>query len=150
MNMNNHTNTGSRRVTRRRREYIYLLTIRKHQVKDFVTVTELKSALADLVSHVPMYVTNIVFEVEHTYMQLHLHCIIQMDHYFNYTRYTKYHGFALHFTKCYNLGGLKGYLLKQVSNKYVQEQLICENYYSHYYGFIQQAGRSLTPEQDIL
>ncbi len=135
MNMTNHTNNSPAGLGASRRQYIYLLTIRKHQVKDFVTVNELKSALANLVSHIPMYVTNIVFEVEHTYMQLHLHCIITMDHYFNYTRYTKYHGFRLHFKKCYDLGGLKGYLLKQVSNKYIQEQLIVENYYSHYYGF---------------
>ncbi len=122
------------------RQYIYMITIRKHQVKDFVTVCELASILDNLIINdlgwASCHCDNIVYEVDRTYKQLHLHCILYSDINFRYSKYSKAGKFRIHFRRVYNFDGAVGYLKKQVFNKYEQEQLIDENYFNHNYGFI--------------
>lgn len=123
-----------------KRQYIYMVTIRKHQVKDFVTVSDLTDRLTWLVTtlgrSVEFTIDTTVFEVDPKYMQLHLHCILTATSNFKYYKLTKNKGFRIHFRKVYDLTGAKGYLMKQVRNDYVQDQLIDENYFNHHYGFV--------------
>ncbi len=139
MNMNNQNHTKTGEALGAKRQYIYMVTIRKHQVKDFVTVCELATILDDLVynklGRENCHCDNVVYEVEKTYKQLHLHCILHSEFNFRFGRYTKKAGFRLHFRRVYDFDGAVGYLRKQVRNKYEQEQLINENYYNHNYGF---------------
>lgn len=122
-----------------KRQYTYMVTIRKHQVLDFVTTCELQSILDRLIikdlGWTSCYCDNIVFEVDSKYKQLHLHCIMHSSRNFKYSKYTQRLGFRIHFREVYNFDGAVGYLNKQVSNRFEQDQLISENYYLHHYGF---------------
>ncbi len=142
-NISKHTGRSLRRqALRTKREYIYMITIRKHQVKDFVDVGVLRTILDNLIINrlgwTSCHVDNVVFEVDPTYLQLHLHCILYSKRDFRYSKYTSagFGEFRVHFRKVYDLDGAKGYLKKQSWNPWVQEQLISENYYNHNYGFV--------------
>ncbi len=118
--------------------YIYLITICKYQVKDFVQKYELENVLKNLYINKlgsEVIIDNIVYEISPTYKQLHLHCILYSKRNFRYNRFTKDGSFKVHFRRVYNLGTLKGYLLKQSCNTYSQDQTLIENYYNHHYGF---------------
>ncbi len=120
------------------RQYIYMVTIRKHRVKDFVSVFDLNQILEWLreqLRQLMIVTTTIVYEVDPVHLQLHMHCIIYGSKNFRYSRYTKYNGFRIHFVEVYNLLGIESYLRKQVTDEYRQDQLIDENYFNHHYGF---------------
>ncbi len=139
MNMNNQTLPLTARTRQRtKREYIYLITIRKCQTNDFVTKCQLTCLLEKLLIKLGFRVdriTNIVYELA-KYNQLHLHCIIYCNRSFRITHYNRMGQFFIHFKPVYDLGGAKGYLTKQVSCTARQDEVIIDNWYSHNYGFI--------------
>ncbi len=122
-----------------KRQYIYMITIRKHQVKDFVSVSELRDTLDYLIIEQLGWstccISNVVYEIDPIYSQLHLHCIMHAKRNFKYSRYTRAGPFRIHFRRVYDLGGMERYLTKQIPDKYRQEQLIIENHYNYHYGF---------------
>ncbi len=136
---NDHPLRAKRRSEQR--QYKYMVTIRKHQVKDFVTCSQLRKILDNLLIHklgwADTIIENVVYEIEPTYMQMHLHGILYSKRSFNYTRYTCSGDFRIHFRKVYDLEGAIEYLTKQVPNQYIQSQKRLENFYNHNYGFIE-------------
>ncbi len=136
--MNIENNITNKRSLGAKRQFTYMVTIRKYKVLDFVSKGELTDLLTSLINRTrfpPCCVSNVVFEIEPTYKQLHLHCILATDTNFKYSRYTKAPGFRIHFRRVYDFAGCVDYLNKQVNNPWVQEQLISENYFNHNYGF---------------
>ncbi len=122
-----------------KRHYIYMVSIHKHQKKDFVTKAELDTVLQDLIvklAYTTCGVINTVYESTHRYNQLHLHTLLICLRDFRYFKYTKSHGFMIHFRKVYNLSGIQHYLSKQVMCHPSQDQVLDENWYLNNYGFI--------------
>lgn len=121
------------------RQLIYMITIRKHQVKDYVSISDLRDVVIWLKCRLPFIkIDNVVYEIDSTYRQLHLHCILRSPLDFKYNQHTKCWGYRIHYRKVYDLSGARGYLSKQVSNIYEQQELLLDNYYSHHYGFAKQ------------
>lgn len=117
-------------------KYVYLLTIAKHQVKDFVDAdmldnihAELKWRLTDL--YMPAY----AYEVSPHYRQLHLHGIALTKRAVFYKENNSLDGFRLQWKKVYNLPRALEYVYKNAHNAHVQEQILVSNYYEHHYGF---------------
>ncbi len=137
---NYKTKQVARTRRRRSRQLIYMVTVRRHQVKDFVTVCDLLNVLDHLIIHdlgwASCSATNIVFEIDDTYHQLHLHCIFTSDRQFQYYKYTNPGAYRIHFRKVYDVIGARAYLEKQVKNEYIQDQLVHINHYNHKYGFV--------------
>ncbi len=122
-----------------KRHYIYMVSIHKHQKKDFVSKAELDTVLTDLllkISYTNPMVQNTVYEMTAKYSQLHLHTILLCTRDFRYYKYSKSNGFRVHFKKVYDLHGMRGYLSKQVTCIAKQDQILNENYYNHNYGFV--------------
>ncbi len=130
--------TDQRLRQRTQRELIYMVTIRKHQVKDFVSKYELTSILQRLCTNLTWRinsVTNVVYELA-KHNQLHLHCILTCCRSFQKWRYNKIDGFFIHFKNVYNLDGAVSYLQKQVRCRASQDEVFTINFFSHHYGFI--------------
>ncbi len=127
------------------RHYIYMVSIHKHQKKDFVCKYDLDNVLNKLLASLASYqpqAGNIVYEMTAKYCQLHLHCILKVARDFRYYRYTKSNGFRVHFTKVYDLIGIQSYLSKQVTCHAKQDQILDENFYTHNYGFVTSSSGS--------
>ncbi len=121
-----------------KRHYIYMVSIHKHQKKDFVSKNDLDNVLNKLLALLGYYspqVDNKVYEMTHKYCQLHLHCLLITARDFRYYKYTKFQGYRVHFKKVYDLQGIQRYLHKQVTCDASQDQLLDENYYNNNYGF---------------
>lgn len=125
----------TRSATSRRREYLYMVTVRKSQVKDFVTVGHLDFILESVVKP-PKTITNIVYEIENTYNQLHLHCIVSSPYRVCYAKNNKFGGYIIHWKPVFSLDGCISYIQKQSANMYEQSQTIEVNWYNHHFGFI--------------
>ncbi len=120
------------------RHFIYMVSIHKHQKKDFVSKKNLDDVLNKLLALLGYYqplATNIVYEMTNKYSQLHLHCILHVVRNFRYYKFTDNMGFRVHFTKVYDLIGIQSYLSKQVTCHAKQDQVLDENFYNANYGF---------------
>ncbi len=117
-------------------KHIYLLTIAKHQVKDYVSQndllrvhTALKCRLADL------YVPLVAYEISPKYRQLHMHGIALTKRAVFFKENCSILGFRIQWRKIYDLEKAIQYVYKDAYNSYIQEQILIMNYYSHHYGF---------------
>ncbi len=125
----------------------YLLTIEKHQVKDYVDSYDLISELAYIqVQLSRMSVLDIGLEAHGMYMQLHLHALVRIDYNFRYSSICKHNGYRFHWARLYDkvdidrvslyfYNRLGGYIHKNAWDNYRQEQILDENYYRYHYGF---------------
>lgn len=115
----------------------YFITIRKHQVKDFVDVQDLMNILNYIMHKVPsLRLGANSFEIDKVYNQLHFHAIVTTSHYFNFKGLTSHNGFRIYWKPVYSKKLLHHYIQKDAFNKYEQEQIIISNYYNHNYGFV--------------
>ncbi len=118
-------------------KYLYLLTINKHQVKDYVTreslgyiMLRLKMLISDL------YMPHMAFEIGDKYKQLHMHGLGVTTKPVLYSKHNSILGFRIEWKRVYNLKGVLQYIYKSAYNKYEQENIIDNNYYNHNFGFI--------------
>ncbi len=117
--------------------YKYLLTIRKHQVKDYVDESMINSVMDYLkLKHDSLHVVKECYEVDKKYEQLHYHAVVEISHRVWYKDNSKFKTFRIHWSPIGNLCGAISYILKDASNKYEQEQILIKNYYCNNYGFI--------------
>ncbi len=115
---------------------IYLLTIHKHQVKDYVTTSDLDSIVSELKAKLHMNIIDYSYEIGSSHRELHSHLIVNVKGRFRYKDYTKINGFQAYWDKAYEIDRLRSYIHKDSSNVYEQEEIIIRNYYNHHYGFI--------------
>ena len=113
----------------------YFLTIRKHQVKDYVSEDDLVNILNTLERRLPLIVTDVVYEIDSKYEQLHSHIILKTPLSVYYKQHSSINGFRVYWRKVVDLKPTYSYMHKDSCNKYEQEQIIITNYYRHNYGF---------------
>ncbi len=116
----------------------YLVTIRKHQVKDYVSLDDLQQILAALHYNDIDFFTGCA-EAHGKYKQLHYHGLVRVSRGFHYYKYTKILDFRIHWKKLkqneYMLGDADYYIFKHnPTEEYVNQTLMC-NYYRYHYGF---------------
>lgn len=114
----------------------YMVTIRKYQVKAFVCMNDLDDVLMELTNMLLCKVSDIVYEIDRKYNQLHLHCIISTINRVRFRHYSKILNYRVYWSPIYSLIKVRKYLSKQVTNDISQQQLIADNYYHHNYGFV--------------
>ena len=110
----------------------YFITIRKHQVKDYVDVQEIMEIISYLMGRLSsLRLGSNAFEIDKRYNQLHFHVIVSVNEYFKFKGISSIRGFRVYWKKIYNHKGLIRYLYKDSPNKYKQEEIINTNYYTH-------------------
>ncbi len=129
--------TREARILYRYMVYNYLLTIRKHNVLDFVDKDSLDEILTTLEMNLnDIVITNVRYEIEYKkYRQLHMHCIVESKRPIRYASNSKICGYICFWRQVYDLQGALNYINKDSNNKYTQEQILDMNYFNHHYGF---------------
>ncbi len=112
--------------------YKYIITIRKHQVKDYVVESDIDAVVSYLkLKHDSLKVLNHAYEIGHKYNQLHFHAMISLCHAIRYSDNSKHNGFFIHWKRIYNECNAVKYILKDSPNRYEQEQILTINKYCH-------------------
>ncbi len=115
----------------------YLLTIRKHQVKDYVDKSMLDQIVGSLkLKHDTLHVLNHCYETFCKYEQLHFHGIVNISHNIYYKDNNSVDGYQIRWAPIYNMKGALKYIIKEAYNKYEQEYIHVINYYRYHYGFV--------------
>ncbi len=117
-------------------KYKYLITIAKHQVKDYVGQEDLDLVHAILKSRLTdLYIPYWAYEVSLRYGQLHMHGVALTRRPVFYKEHNSILGFRVQWSKIYNLKRAIDYVYKDANNKDMQMQILNENYYRYNYGF---------------
>lgn len=127
--------------------YKYLITIRKHQVKDYVDkslIDEIKMYIK--LKHDSLKIIKECYEVDKKYKQLHYHAVVEINHKVWFKDNSKYKDFRIHWSPVGSMCGAIKYVLKEASNEYEQEQILIKNYYCHNYGFIDDKNKNSLTE----
>jgi len=74
----------------------WLVTIRKHQVKDFVHPTELDECITYIDKCDYLVIRDYCYEGHGLYKQYHCHALIETPKFFRFRGLTKYKGFTIH------------------------------------------------------
>ncbi len=118
---------------------LYLLTIHKHQVKDFVLVSDILDVLEVITSNKlsQLRVLDIAFESHGMYRQLHCHMIVRVNKEWRYRGYTSIGGYRCHWESMEidDFHTVHGYIHKRAENLVIQEQILDENNYRKHYAF---------------
>lgn len=113
----------------------YFLTIRKHQVKDYVSEADLSDIIICLERRLPIIVSDVTYEIDHKYLQLHCHVLLKIDRNVYYKQHSSINGFRVYWRPVYDSKPTYNYMHKDSCNKYEQEHIILANYYRNNYGF---------------
>ncbi len=112
--------------------YKYLVTIRKHQVKDYVDQTMIDIVILHLkLKHDTLRVLDHCYEIDKTYHQLHFHGIVELCHKISYKNNSKFNCFRIHWSPIGDLCGAIRYVHKDAYNEPSQEQILTLNKYCH-------------------
>ncbi len=123
--MYKHHNLGERLAER---QYKYMLTVRKYQVKDKVFIDELQQVIAFINRSYPScQFMQTVYEVDPTYNQLHLHAIVYFNHKFRYSSVSRYKNFRIYWRPVFDLKGARAYLNKVVKSSKIQRHILNRN-----------------------
>lgn len=110
----------------------YFITIRKHQVKDYVDVQEIMNIIEFLMNKLPsLRLGSNSFEVDKKHRQLHFHSIVYLNEYLRYKAVSSFGGFRIFWKPVYDTNKLLKYITKDCNNKYKQEEIIFDNFYEH-------------------
>ncbi len=113
-------------------QYRYLVTIRKHQVKDYVDQQMLDFVILQYkLKHDTLRVYDHCYEIDSVYHQLHFHGIFGLCHPIRYKDNCSFNGFIIHWSPIGDLFGAIRYIQKQAYNVASQEQLLTLNKYCH-------------------
>ncbi len=120
-------------INKSKYESSYLITIRKHQVKDYVDVQEIMNIIGILMTKLPsLRLGSNSFEVDNKYRQLHFHSIVYISEYLRYKTVSSFGGFRIYWKAVYNIERLLKYIKKDVKNGICQqEEIIVDNYFTH-------------------
>ncbi len=114
----------------------YLLTIAKHQVKDYVDKSDLDQAMVSLkLKHDSLNILSKTYEISKLYKQLHLHAIVSIPYSIHYKTNNSFDGFRFQWKPVYDFKGAFKYIYKDSCNQYEQEQIFALNYYYSQYRF---------------
>lgn len=121
--------------------HTYLLTISKHQKKDYVDKSDLNAIIVTLKwKHPSLTFTEYSYENTGKYRQLHFHGLCRVNGKIMYKDNNSINGYRLQWKPVWDTAGAIKYITKDTQgNKYRQEQILVENYYNHNYGFISTA-----------
>lgn len=115
----------------------YLITVRKHQVKDYVDKSMLDEAMGYLkFKHNTLHIVDQCYEIDSKYKQLHYHAVVEIKHRIVYKDNSRYKLYRIHWVPVRDLEGALRYIKKQAYNKYKQEEILMINYYNNNYAFI--------------
>ncbi len=119
-------------------KYEYMITIRKHRVKDFIQRADLDDVVLTILSKlVHLDIIHSAYETSvKRYRQLHYHGIVLSPYRVYYKDNCKYNGYQIHWSPIRSMKRSIRYIYKQAYNTYSQEQVFIENYYNNNYGFI--------------
>ncbi len=118
---------------------MYLVTIRKHQVKDYVERHDLLQVMNHITEQLELVVMDTGYHIGGTYRQLHVHARVYMKYGFHpFIR--SYCGYGIHYQSIENTTETKDAVCKYIHSEdldslFKKEQLLAENYYSHNYAF---------------
>ncbi len=127
--MNKHLKLGDsttrQYITKR---YRYMITIRKHQVKDKVLLDEIHSVL----HHIQLLYPNIrfmqtVYEIDPKYEQLHCHSIVHVNTKIRFASISKFKGFRIFWRPIFDIKGARSYLTKVIKTNKQQKILLNRN-----------------------
>lgn len=116
----------------------YLVTLRRHQVKDYVDYEHLDNIINGLDKQF-FDIKDYCLERHGKYKQLHAHLIVKVNKGFRYKRHVKaVKGYIMHFKAITtSLRNVSAYIHKHCKNhshEQLEQTRYC-NYYSHHYGF---------------
>lgn len=121
------------------RKYYYLVTLRKSQVKEYVSWEELTSMMVQLEN--TFTIRDYCFEAHGVYRQLHCHLLIESDMALRFKFYSKmFDDYILHFRSVDKFSSLKKvsqYIHKHCNNhspEQIEQTRMC-NYFKYHYGF---------------
>ncbi len=124
--------------------YIYIVTIRKSRVLDYVSYNELQEKIAGLCLRLPnVNITVQGYEAHGLYRQLHVHLLMCSPTRIQYNKvnlYFKDDGFIYHFRRCLvndheDMENICSYISKYDSNEYERDMILAQNYYRYHYAF---------------
>ncbi len=108
----------------------YMITIRKHQVKDYVNKYMLDEVALYLEQGIQsFYIIQQVYENSGLHKQLHYHAIAKVNKNFRYKPFVEYNGFQIHWTRVYDYYKACAYLLKDLRCK-TQDDILTDNFFS--------------------
>lgn len=115
----------------------YLLTITKHQKKDYVSKENLNTVITELKLRLPtLHFTHYAYENSGYYKQLHFHGVCTARTGVSYRKNASIFGYQLMWKPVFNLAGAISYVTKEACSKASQADILVENYYNHNYGFL--------------
>lgn len=117
----------------------YFLTVRAHNVKQYVSEWELIKVFRELERRIDIQFSDTVYEMDHTYDQLHCHTIVQSNKSITYKSNSSISGFRLFWKPIKTIldrQRIISYIHKDCANEFDKEQILLTNYYRHHYGFI--------------
>ncbi len=130
------TNSIHRLLNTGEYKFVYLITIAKHQVKDYVSEEDLQRVHWALKCRVTdLFIPLVAYEISPKYRQLHMHGIALTKRAVFYKENCSLKGFRIQWRRVYNLPRAIGYVFKEARNSYKQEEILIDNYYAHHYGF---------------
>lgn len=110
----------------------YMLTIAKHQVKDYVTTYDINSVIKILKERFnTLAVQTIGYELMPKYNQLHAHLLISIKEPVYYKKNSSILGFRVQWSPSDDPKGAIKYIQKDAYNKYAQEQILDVNKYTN-------------------
>lgn len=120
----------------------YMLTIAKHQVKDYVTKEDIDKVITILKNEDTLQIVDhlSVYEISPKYRQLHGHFIVSTPTKVHFKQYTSILGFRLQWKPIFNIYGAVQYLQKDIEHDNSQSDILMENYFNHNYAFNEQKG----------
>ncbi len=117
--------------------HFYMVTIAKHQVKDYVHKSNLVKVVSHLkLKHDSLHVIKYCYELSKCYSQLHFHGIFRLSHRITYKDNNSVLGFRVQWKPVYDWQGAIDYIDKECYNQFSLDQILSTNYYRHHYGFI--------------
>ncbi len=120
----------------------YMLTIAKHQVKDYVTKEDLMAIYRELSFKIPhMHLISMIYEISPTYRQLHAHALVYTKKAVYYRRHSSNGGFRLQWSPVFDEAGVNDYLQKDLKTR-SQDEILMENECNHKYLFRDRGARS--------
>ncbi len=117
----------------------YFLTIRRHNVKLYVSEQDILNVLCELDRRMNIKFKYIVYEIDNKYNQLHSHMLARTDKPVLFKNNSSINGFRVYWLHVYDGQPLVCYLHKDSCDKYQQEEILITNYYRQHYGFLDMA-----------
>ncbi len=120
--------------------YTYMVTISAFNKAIYVDKTHIDQVMGSIKYQIPsLKVYLYAYELGGKYHQLHFHGIVQTRTPVHYKVHNSYWDFRVQWSPVYNLNACIKYLTKETEGSpFKQEQILCENYWSHHTCFTKE------------